>query len=468
MTAPDTPPVETFDPVPTDAVPGRRRLRDRLLYQIAAGLVLVAVAYAVLDIAIVVVTYSGDYEELGQDLVGIEAARVAGAFRLADGALEFRPGAVLRRQTASSTRYAYVVFDGSGREIARVDPDGLDLPAPPPSPELRSETIWHDRGDGFFITGTRRVSAHGIPLWITVAVAGSGLAPFLPVIESELVDHVLLPLLPLSIVLLLFNVIVVRHMMTPLAAAVRQVDTLDPSQMGRRIHVAGAPWEVQVLAGAINRALDRLEQAIRALRDFTADAAHELRTPVAIMSISIDQLPAGEARRQLRQDAHGMARLVDQMLDMAHVETLRVAENARADLSAIAAETVSKLLPLAVRRGRDIRFIDAGAATIRGDAGALGRALRNLIDNALLHTPEGTAVEVTSGPGPRWSVRDFGPGIAVDQRDRVVRRFWRADRREGGSGLGLAIVQAIVQAHDGRIVIDNAPGGGALVSLTFG
>ena len=150
---------------------------------------------------------------------------------------------------------------------------------------------------------------------------------------------------------------------------------------------------------------------MRALRDFAGDAAHELRTPLAIMMLSIGKLPESKEKSKLIADGQGMRRLVDQMLDMSYATALEINADTRADLRAIAAELATELTPLATARGRSIMFRDAGAAVVPGHAEAVGRALRNLIENGVSHTPTGTAVEVVAGPGAECSVRDHGPGI---------------------------------------------------------
>ena len=156
------------------------------------------------------------------------------------------------------------------------------------------------------------------------------------------------------------------------------------------------------------------------------------------------------------------------MLDLSYATALEINADTRADLRAIAAELATELTPLAVARGRSIIFRDAGAAVVPGHAEAIGRALRNLIENGLSHTPPGTAVEVVAGPGAECSVRDHGPGIPPDRRGLVLERFRRLDKsRAEGVGLGLAIASTIMQLHGGRIEIDDAPGGGALVRLVF-
>jgi signal transduction histidine kinase len=156
------------------------------------------------------------------------------------------------------------------------------------------------------------------------------------------------------------------------------------------------------------------------------------------------------------------------MLDLSHADALEVDGHSHADLRAIAADVASELTPLAVARRRSIVFRDSGSNTVPGHAEAIGRALRNLVENALSHTPPGTAVEVAAGPGAQCSVRDHGPGIPADRRSAVLERFHRLDKsRAEGAGLGLAIASTIMQLHGGRIEIGDAPDGGALVRLIF-
>ena len=186
------------------------------------------------------------------------------------------------------------------------------------------------------------------------------------------------------------------------------------------------------------------------------------------MLLSIGKLPNSDVKSKLLNDAHGMKRIVDQMLDMSQATALEINGEALVSLTAVARDVVADLTPLAVARGRAIVFQDAGAPAIRGHSDAISRALRNVIENGLSHTPVGTAVEVASGPGACYSVRDRGPGIPEERRAHVLERFYRIDKSGNeGAGLGLAIVLAIMEAHGGAVEIDEAPGGGALVRLIF-
>ncbi|MBU6298516.1 MAG: HAMP domain-containing histidine kinase [Alphaproteobacteria bacterium] len=438
---------------------------DGLAATIARGLLSVVLLFALADIAFVLVTYARDKEGLGQNLLTLQADDIAKAVTVDGGNLRLMP-AQLYREPIGSAQMAFAVYDRQGREIAFDGPWELAHGLTPPITSVSSETRRDDHATGFFLHGARRTTVQGQPIWVVMNIQGEGLRPFWPVVVNEVVQHVGVPLLPLVLLLLALNVTVVRRALSPLAAAAREVEALEPRRIERRLTMPDSPREVQRLVGAVNAALDRIESAIRALRDFTADAAHELRTPLAILSMEVDELPASTAKEKLREDVANMTRSVAQMLDMASADALLIPQGTVADLSAVGAQAVAQLTPLAIRKRRSIRFVDEHPARIDGHAEAIGRAVRNLIENALTHAPEETVVEVTAGPGSVTAVRDHGPGIPEGKRGMVLKRFWRGDRsRTDGSGLGLAIANRIAEAHGGRIEIAEAPDGGALIRL---
>jgi two-component system OmpR family sensor kinase len=432
----------------------------RLFYQIASRLVVVAALFAVLEVAIVVVMYLDDVDTLSEDLISIESQRIAGLVALHGASAD--AGDLL---TGSSTR-AVVIFDGSGRRLQVLNPGNIPLPVAPQA-DVQSTTSRAIHDGQIVLTGIRRVELQGRPLWIGLAISGVGLRPLLPALYKEVIDHSLLPLIPLSMLLLLFNVAVVRRMLKPLERAVAEVDALEPGDPSRRLHEPASPVEVSSLLKAVNRALERLERAMRTLRQFTADAAHELRTPLAAMTLTIEQLPASVERQKLSDDAVAMTRLIGQMLDLARTDALDDMREHRCDLHELASRVAADLAPMAVGLGRSIRCRNEGSTAVEGRAELLERAVRNLIENAIAHTPKGTEVEVVVGPGPEIRVRDHGTGIPAELREKVFERFWRADRQRSGAGLGLAITRKIMEACGGTVRITDAADGGAIVGLVF-
>jgi signal transduction histidine kinase len=274
-------------------------------------------------------------------------------------------------------------------------------------------------------------------------------------------------LIPGLALLLLVNLLTIWAAFAPMRAASLMMAGIGPKATGLRLPEENLPKEIYPLIRAVNLALDRLDQGFKAQRAFTADAAHELRTPLAVLRAHIDALPDRKAAEALRRDLDPMARLVSQLLKIAQLETLAVDVEERADLHAVAVEAASLLAPLAVNAGKSIAVTGvAGSVMVWGNEDALGQAARNLIENALAHTPPGTTVEVEVDAAPALKVRDHGPGVEPTVRTRVFQRFWRGDKRTGdGAGLGLAIVARIAEAHGGSVAVDDAPGGGALFTL---
>ncbi|MDA8229812.1 MAG: ATP-binding protein [Magnetospirillum sp.] len=261
----------------------------------------------------------------------------------------------------------------------------------------------------------------------------------------------------------------VRSSLAPLRQLSRQAETIGPTTTSVRLPEAGVPREIVPLVRAVNQAFDRLEDGFRILREFTADAAHELRTPLAILTAHIDSLPDRAVATALRRDLDAMTRLIGQLLTAAQIETLRIATDQHADLNTIATDVVAWMAPMAVKAGREMEVLGTeSSVVIRGNGEAIFHALRNLVENALTHTPSGTMVTVSVHKDPpSLGVRDHGPGVPEELRERIFQRFWRNRRQSSGSGLGLAIVKQTMQTHGGRVCVGDAEGGGAIFTLEF-
>jgi signal transduction histidine kinase len=427
-----------------------------LFRQIATRLAAFTLLFALLDVTIVVSTYSSQPESLAQELLTLEAAKAQSATALAPDLLAGPPGA-----DHWSARY--------------LDPQADDLALPgspvgaPAAPSVLMD--WTRRElvpGGYRISGVRSVPTGGKQRWLYMQFEGKGMRPYVPVIINEIVQHVLLPLIPLSVLLLLFNIVAVRHVLKPLRRAEAEVDALDPDNILLRLSEAPEPREVNTLVRAVNRALTRLDEAMAILRGFTANAAHELRTPLSIMQLSLDRLPPGELRNELQTDTQHMTRLVGQMLDLAQADAMAGEHDELVDLANIGRDVVAAMAPKVFAANRDLRFDASGDTRALGHAEAIVRIYRNLIDNALAHAPGETPIEVTAGPGPQIAVRDHGRGIGADDLPHIFERFGRKDRRStDGAGLGLGIVKRLAEAHGGAIAVGNTPGGGAIFSVTF-
>jgi len=225
--------------------------------------------------------------------------------------------------------------------------------------------------------------------------------------------------------------------------------------------------QAQLVQSQVTEELSQKQVTIQ--REFIADAAHELRTPLSVLRVRVNTIKDETVAQLFRTDINAMSRTVNQLLDVAEMETLVVTPDDRADLVSVCAETVSQIAPLALANGKDVALIGAeNPVWIRGNAEALLRAMRNLLSNAIAHTAEGTTVETVIDSAGIVRVCDHGPGVAPEDRQLIFRRFWRRDRRRtDGAGLGLAIVLRIVEAHGGTIAVTDHVGGGAVFSVSF-
>lgn len=424
-----------------------------LFRQIATRLAAFTLLFAALDVGIVVVTYSRQPESLAEELLTLEATKARPGAALSPELVAGPPGA--RRWSAHYVEAA----------TPRLDPAASGPPSSAP-PTLIDWTRREQIPGGYRISGVRTIDRDNERRWLAMQFEGDGIRPYVPVIVNEIVQHAILPLIPLSLLLLLFNIVAVRRVLHPLRRAEREVDALDPDNILTRLSEPAAPREVNTLVRAVNRALARLDRSIAILRSFTANAAHELRTPLAIMQLSLDQLPAGKLRDDLQTDTRLMTRLVEQMLDLAQADALANVGRVPLDLAAIGREVVAALAPRTFAARRDLRFTATGDTHAVGHPEAIFRIYRNLIDNALKHAPGNAPIDVSAGPGPQLSVRDYGLGVADEDLPHIFERFWRKDRRgSDGAGLGLGIVQRLVEAHGGSIVVENADGGGVMFTV---
>jgi two-component system OmpR family sensor kinase len=257
------------------------------------------------------------------------------------------------------------------------------------------------------------------------------------------------------------------------AVAKRQPDALAP------LAERNLPQELQPLAGSLNALLARLDSALGAQRRFTADAAHELRTPLAALKLQLDvarrasdQPARTAAYDDLDAGVERAAHLVDQLLTLARIEPEALATRAvDCDLAEIAKEAIVARGALAAKRHIDLGLARETPGHVRGDPASLAILLSNLLDNALRYTPEGGKIDVAldnDGGHAVLTVIDNGPGIPPEERARVFDRFFRGDDREPGSGLGLSIVKRIADAHHAAIEL-GAPehGSGLIVTVRF-
>ncbi|SAL62143.1 ATP-binding protein [Caballeronia telluris] len=287
----------------------------------------------------------------------------------------------------------------------------------------------------------------------------------------------LLPFLGLAVWL------IVGRGLAPLQRVTRALDTRHPEAL-EPLPDTRLPQEVQPVVHALNALLSRLATALDTQKAFVADAAHELRTPLAAVQIQAQLVARAQddgARKEALADLQaGIARatrLAEQLLALARAEPDSKTSMQDVDLHALVDECVGASVLLAQERGVDLGIETSEAATVTGNRDALRVMLNNLIDNATKYTPRGGRVDVSlkvEEGRPVVRIADSGPGIPADERERVFDRFYRvgegASRTRtdvAGSGLGLAIVKRIADQNGARVVLGESAAGGLLVTVRF-
>jgi signal transduction histidine kinase len=365
-------------------------------------------------------------------------------------------------------RYAYSIVDEAGHVLF----SSLGEPLPIfPSDAHSSDLVFLEtpRGEDTISGASLPRQVGGRTIWVQVAENLGHRDALTDDIVANFFIRVGWITLPMLLLLLAIDIVIFRRAMRPLLQASEQAKTIGPTRTDVRLPMDGIPTEIQPLVLAVNQALDRLEHGFRVQREFTADAAHELRTPLAVLRTRLDTFSDKRATEALRQDVEGMSRIVGQLLDIAESDTFIVAPSDKADLHGVCAEVVEAVVPLAIAQGREI-CLDAAdePVWVRGNPDMLYRAVRNLVENAIHHTPQGTAVELVVKSEGTITVLDQGSGIQEGEREFLFRRFWRRDRRRAGSaGLGLSIVRRIADAHMASVIVENRRGGGASFTLRF-
>ncbi|HEY3599276.1 MAG TPA: ATP-binding protein [Paraburkholderia sp.] len=288
---------------------------------------------------------------------------------------------------------------------------------------------------------------------------------------------VLLPLLGAAVW------VVVGRGLAPLRRVTGALDTRHPEALDP-LPDARLPLEVQPLVRALNGLLERLAAALDTQKAFVADAAHELRTPLAAVQIQAqlvaragDAAARSEALADLQSGVTRATRLAEQLLALARAEPDGVTATSKVDLDALLHDCVAAYAPLAQKRRVDLGIEASEPATVSGDAEALRVLFNNLIDNATKYTPADGRVDVcvrVVDGHPVVRIADSGPGIPPDERGRVFDRFYRvgegANRARtdvAGSGLGLAIVRRIALQHHATVTLGEAQAGGLLAIVTF-
>jgi signal transduction histidine kinase len=384
------------------------------------------------------------------------------------GQTRFTLPARLASAYAGSTDDIFAVRDAGGRLIAASPVEfGAQVSKWPLAKDDPSYFHLTDFGTKEYYGLSVEIGSAAGPLSISVARAAGANALVSSLLREFVFDVAWAsPLLMLAT--LGIGVLVVRSGLRPVRDISRVAAGIGPDTTSVRLTSDDLPDEIKPLVDAFNHALDRLERGFMVQRQFTANAAHELRTPLAIVTAALEAMEGNGELTKLRADVGRMNRLVDQLLRVARLDSVALDFDA-VNLNEIASSVVATMAPWAIAQDRSVAFVGAETpAWTKANSIAVADAIRNLIENAVLHSPPGAEVVVTVQAGARVSVVDHGCGVPPEDRERIFDRFWRGKgMKTAGAGLGLAIVREIMRAHGGEVVVSDNVGGGARFTLAF-
>jgi two-component system sensor histidine kinase TctE len=385
--------------------------------------------------------------------------------------------AVQMLQSRESGKLYYLVTGPNGEYITG-EPD-----LPPPADPFSGRVTYYD--EQYRGKSVRIVSLH-LPLesgkregMVMVQVAENTAAR--SEFAREILFRMMLPQALLIIVASMMFWFAVGRGLAPLGALRREIESRSHRDLSA-LPEEQAPQEVRPLIHAMNALLERLSLALAAQQRFIADAAHQLRTPIAGLKtqteLALRQTPPGEAQatlHQLQSATERTTRLVNQLLSLARAEPAvgRVQAHQAIDLRDVAREATTEWVPRALERNVDLGFDgDSQRAEVEGEPFLLREMLNNLLDNAVRYSHRGGQVTVRvrqSGTGPVLSVEDNGPGIPDSERPRVFERFYRVlGTGAEGCGLGLAIVSEIAYSHGAQVSLKSgSDGAGTIVMIAF-
>lgn len=423
-----------------------------------------------LQISLVIARAYLDESDLNRSYVTRESQRLARALRITSASDIPKLTAIPSHYTGpNGSAYAFRVLREDGGLVASRRGALISDLSPWRMKPSRTQDLWLldlDTQRKLYVAGGMRLKINGQDIWFEVATWGDPDAVYLSIVAAEVLDDVWILLVPMVLLMAGVAIISIRRALGGIVMAAQQAETLSPLDTKSRFDVTDMPKEVASLAIAINGLLDRVGILVKAQRLFLARAAHELRTPLAVMMLELGRANDPRVRR-LEADVQSMSETVDRLLTLGRLESIAGPEKTDIDLGRLTRDIVERLRDWAARDGHVIHVTIHEPARLTGDLMAVREAIRNLVDNAVKHTPAASKIYVTAGPGGQVVVEDTGPGLVEDRVAELLEPFKKGADASEGAGLGLSIVRQAVELHRGTLVVGRSASGGARFELDF-
>lgn len=429
-----------------------------LLATIARRIIAFTLAAMAVEVVIVLADYYFDNAQLGSLIVQREAELLAEGVGLENGRWTYDlPPPVADYEAGSDSRVARIrSADGASIYSNCGDRCVLHLLPEEVSPPDRWTRLLSN-AKPISVAGGRTIEVNGRLVFIEVAVVDVDGSAMWHALGLEFADHLAIPMTLQFVFVLCGSLVSVWLALRPVRIAAERAERVDPLDPENRIDVRHMPREIAELCTAVNRALARIGGLMREQRLFTTAVAHEIRTPLAMLQLELDQIDHPRARR-MEKDIEGLARLVGQITALGRLEALDRKGFQRLDVATLGRNVVASVAPWVYDRNHSIDFVDDGATTLFGDRAFVEDALVNLVSNAVTHTPAGTAILLRAGPGPRLSVIDDAGLYRRSRPAAAAGLSLHGVTTADGVGIGIEIVKRIAAMHGGRLQFEVQPG----------
>ncbi len=388
------------------------------------------------------------------------------------------PDDLLREYRAAAGQFIYIISDEGGAILERFGTrdyvrqrqalDRTNLQAPP---HLFS-TIRDLAGEDLRFYGADQwYSPDGGTHWVNIQVAQGPLHDNVVADEivHELIEGYALPMVGMMFALVIGVSWTISRSLRPMVRLEAQARDLSPGADHQQLAVKGLPSEIKPLVERMNEALMRLNDAYKQQKNFTDMAAHELRSPVAIIRAQAETLVESSGRDQLIADIQRLEHLLAQLLQLSRSDAYALAPEKKLDLAQVTSEILADIASPLVTRGVSVALESPGSPVwIHADRHMLEIILRNLIDNAVNAAGKKAVITCSVTEAGELQICDNGPGLPPELYDKVLQRFYRLDQsRLEGAGLGFSIVKSLAAAHRASLSLGPAPIGGLCVTLKF-
>ncbi len=467
-------------------------LRNRMaLYFTSATAILMAVVFLVIFVTVDKVVYRHFDEELHHEVretlseAHIKSRDVCEFDRLKDIGLD------MAREGQEDERHAV-------RKVADIDPEYVQLVDN--NGKIVSKTANLARnvlsfepsysGVRFFNSaiGAAAMRQVQVPLVDGRGVVKGYLIVAVPLKSAMIVLHDLKFIVLVSFPVIILTLFVLTRLVAgksiqPIEEVISTAETMGQANLELRIPLPQRHDELYRLSSTINALFDRLQEAFHREKQFTADASHELKTPLAVVKGTLEvmvrkprSVPHYEERiRYCLDELNRMARLIDQLLLLARYESGKTSANiCRRDLAPLLESLVSRMEPVAIAKNISLKIDSISLGAVSADQAMLEMMLENILSNAIKYSPEGSSIEIWAGSRsgkPVCAITDYGFGIPREKLQKVFERFYRVDSSRtsstGGSGLGLSIVKKLADLQHIALSIDSRENSGTTVNLTF-